>query len=326
MFYAFFRQLQLGLLLTLICLPSHAAPQYSADSTAHNDRGAYYYNVRRDLRRCISPLCGGYWISRVNRESTPCADGSRQAECYVAEIDWGSIGLDGSEGTTLIRGIQRLRNFPNFGRLGVLLPKAAWRPATDSPAEGTWYGLQDNGLRCVTFPCYHIKERVLNGNAVQTISNVDLGEVSASPADEEAGYNALSRGELIAVGKNEVIPDEGPAGDGLTLVASQFFLRVKPQVHTELYCDTVDDCTLTTYHRFVSSPEECYCPLCPVTLNAKTARKHEKSWQQHCAHFGFNVSRHTTALTCPQVRCMAPPPMGCVNHSCVFLDQEPARH
>jgi hypothetical protein len=45
-----------------------------------------YYTIRRDLRRCISPLCGGWFISRVNKKQTRCADGSRANECYVAEI------------------------------------------------------------------------------------------------------------------------------------------------------------------------------------------------------------------------------------------------
>src|SRR5687767_32432 len=47
-----------------------------------------YFLVRQDRRRCISPLCGGYFVKRVNQSWTPCADGRRMRECYVAEIDW----------------------------------------------------------------------------------------------------------------------------------------------------------------------------------------------------------------------------------------------
>ena len=34
--------------------------------------------------KCISPICGGYFVKRVNQATTVCADGSKQAECYVS--------------------------------------------------------------------------------------------------------------------------------------------------------------------------------------------------------------------------------------------------
>src|SRR5260370_7964329 len=47
-----------------------------------------FYSLRRDLRRCVSPLCGGYFVKRVNMSSTRCANGRFMSECYVAGIDW----------------------------------------------------------------------------------------------------------------------------------------------------------------------------------------------------------------------------------------------
>ena len=43
-----------------------------------------YYLVRRDYRKCISPICGGYWLKALNARKTKCADGSIAEECYVA--------------------------------------------------------------------------------------------------------------------------------------------------------------------------------------------------------------------------------------------------
>ncbi|MBD2249122.1 DUF6748 domain-containing protein, partial [Nostoc sp. FACHB-888] len=46
-----------------------------------------YYTVRRDFRRCASPICGGYFIKQVNLKATPCLDGVFRSECYVSAID-----------------------------------------------------------------------------------------------------------------------------------------------------------------------------------------------------------------------------------------------
>lgn len=316
---------QFALFFLIIVSPlSHGAGPLRTDGIAVCDSHRYvYYSVRPDFRRCISPLCGGYWISRVNSELTRCADRKLQAECYVAEIDWAAMDIDGSEGATLILGRHRRRNFPGFGLLGVLVPRDAWRPANDAPPEGTWYGLKDNGIRCITFPCYNIDQRVLNNRATQTISGVDLTQVGADPADEQAAFDALADGELIAVGENQVVLNEGPAGDGLTLIASQFFLRVQTELDAKLYCETAADCQLTAYHSFVSSPDECYCTLCPVPLNAEIALENQNSWQRNCVDFGFASSEAIARrLICPQVRCVAPMPVECVNNQCVFEEAE----
>ena len=47
-----------------------------------------FFTVRRDLRRCASPMCGGFYVRPVNHLLVPCANGRLMAECYVAEIDW----------------------------------------------------------------------------------------------------------------------------------------------------------------------------------------------------------------------------------------------
>src|SRR5687767_15636363 len=47
-----------------------------------------YYLLRRDVRRCASPLCGGYFVKRVNQSRTRCANGRWMRECYVGEIEW----------------------------------------------------------------------------------------------------------------------------------------------------------------------------------------------------------------------------------------------
>jgi hypothetical protein len=184
--------------------------------------------------------------------------------------------------------------------------------------EGAWFGLRDNGLRCITYPCYSIDARTLNGRQAQAISDVDLSGVKADPVDEQAAFEALAEDELLAVGENVVVPNAGPAEDGLAMVASQVFLRITAKAGVGLYCKTDADCTLSSYHSFVSSPEDCYCPLCPTPLNAAAAKANEESWNRYCGGFGFFASEDATTPICPMVRCMAPSPVACVDNQCVF--------
>lgn len=77
--------------------------------------------------------------------------------------------------------------------------------------------------------CFNIDERVLNRRKVRTVSGVDLNGVGASQQDIDAGFNALANSELIATGRNKRQRRAGPAGTGVTMVASQFFLPVTPE-------------------------------------------------------------------------------------------------
>ncbi|MDP3276883.1 MAG: nuclease A inhibitor family protein [Deltaproteobacteria bacterium] len=53
--------------------------------------GEQHYAVRRDTRRCVAPLCGGFWLARVGSSLTLCADGRRLPECYVPELSVSGI-------------------------------------------------------------------------------------------------------------------------------------------------------------------------------------------------------------------------------------------
>jgi hypothetical protein len=56
-----------------------------------------YYTFQQDFRECISPMCGGYFISTLNKNWTRCADRTRAASCYVAAFDLSGLGLSGED-------------------------------------------------------------------------------------------------------------------------------------------------------------------------------------------------------------------------------------
>jgi|JI10StandDraft_1071094.scaffolds.fasta_scaffold75009_2 hypothetical protein len=109
-----------------------AAPVASAVPAATTQ----VFEITPDLRDCMYPMCGGWWISRVNHLSLRCADGTSASQCYIAEIDWPALGLDPAAEATVVAaayneqvvvrgGLSRV-TFPVGGTFGVMTPVRAW--------------------------------------------------------------------------------------------------------------------------------------------------------------------------------------------------------
>ena len=207
-------------------------------------------------------------------------------------------------------------------------PRSGGPPRGGRPHRG---GSPRGPIRRITFPCYDIDARTLNRKRVRTISGVDLRRVDANDEDLEAAWEAVEKDELIAVGFKRRIRDEGPAGAGIRFVASQFFLRIGPEVDPALFCTDDGDCTATVFHSFVGDPDACYCPLCPATaLNLEAERRNRESWQRTCEPLQYGPLGSPTALVpiharpiCPLALCVAPPPVACVTNRCTFLVEAP---
>jgi hypothetical protein len=182
--------------------------------------GGDLYLVRPDLRRCASPLCGGSWVRRVNRASTRCGDGARRRECYVASLS----GAELPDGAGLARGRIVPARIPSFPELDRLDAAASWRATPGGKDGGIVYRVRDNGVRCITHPCFSLTAGVAESTRRQTLSSLDLRTAGALPALERRARAAVARTGLYAAGTIRVVPDEGPAGDGRTLVVSRFWL------------------------------------------------------------------------------------------------------
>ncbi len=188
-----------------------------------------FFTARPDLRKCVSPLCGGYWVKKVNRRMTRCADGTIQRECYVASIQW-----PGSEfgpviqhnAPLLLKGKIIPREYPNFGNLGAFIAKAAYRPASTNVPRGRFYGIQNNGIVCITSPCFSFDQYLLNSRRQQTISSFDLSRAGAGEKEIDMAMKILANGGvLLGSGKN--VREKGLAGVGRKFLASQFYLPLR---------------------------------------------------------------------------------------------------
>jgi hypothetical protein len=177
-----------------------------------------FYAVRADLRRCMSPMCGGYFVKRVNEPLTRCANGRYMSECYVAEIDWnGQTQVDA--GLAILRGRMIAKRFDPRGMFGVLRVDESWQAVNNNRPNGLFYRVRDRGLRCIAFPCPTHHEAKLNSTIGQNIAGVDL---SALPGADVARSMTGPDG-VIAAGDHVKV--NGPGGTLLELKAKQVYLR-----------------------------------------------------------------------------------------------------
>src|ERR1043165_3334157 len=161
--------LVLVVLLSLAFTPDGAYKPFETTATAGEVVAAVpdslastssFYSFRRDLRRCASPRCGGYFVKLVNERRTRCADNRFQSECYVATIDWnGESEPDSDRG--LLRGTIRPGRDQNRG-FGEFRVSEVWNAASANQPAGIFFRVRDRGIRCIAAPCPTHHEARLN--------------------------------------------------------------------------------------------------------------------------------------------------------------------
>ena len=187
-------------------------------------RTSAFYTFRRDVRRCASPRCGGYFIKAVNQPRMRCANNRYQSECYVANIEWG--GQAGPENDrALLRGTLRPGG-NRWGRLGVLHVSEVWEAASTSQPSGMFFRVRDRGIKCIAAPCPTHHQVRLNSSASRNIAGVDLAGARAPDNALSEAYEAMTAQEGILVSGSHA-PVTGPAGRSQMLKAAQFYLRAQ---------------------------------------------------------------------------------------------------
>lgn len=194
-----------------------------------------YYLIELDLRRCIWPQCGGVYAKPVNQRRMRCTDGSYAQRCRFPSVDWSLLGESSlstifseiGAPTLLVKAQVLPREYEGFGNLGYLIIEQAFRPATSNPPEGYFYGVKNNGIVCITSPCFSGTQYTLNSRRERALSGVDLNPVGAGNDDTEQAYRIFSESVLLAAGKTERRRELN--GRGTQFVANQFYLPIKAQ-------------------------------------------------------------------------------------------------
>jgi uncharacterized protein DUF6748 len=202
---------------------------------------ADYFALTRDVRRCASPRCGGYWVQSLNRLATRCSDGTLSSRCYVAEASFPAGGEPSIEQNGIVvRGQIESRVYEDFGELGRFVARAAWTPASSNAGRGAFFLVGDNGIRCITEPCFSSDAELLNLGLRLSVSDLDLTRVGADDAELAAAAAALAKRDLIVAGSLAL--RSGTAGLGLVLTASQFFLPGASRCYSDDDCSNGSRC------------------------------------------------------------------------------------
>lgn len=210
-------------LISLFCLWFSTGAE-AIDSAGTDFDPLDYYTFRQDTRKCAYPRCGGIFVKAVNKKSTRCTDGAARKECYIAEIDNPrNINL-GTAG--LLHGQVKKKRFQGAGNLGKFVLQAAYSPVTDITPEkdDIFVGLENNGIVCITTPCFSYDEYLLNSNKLRPLSNVDLASLGVIESLLANLYQALSSEVLIASGINMQVSEA--TGTGLSFIAKQAYLPI----------------------------------------------------------------------------------------------------
>jgi hypothetical protein len=210
-------------------LLADSADEAALDGKADAANGAYtYYAIRGDMRRCAWPMCGEYWLSRVNRTTTVCADGSTAAECYTPVLDWSETDLgpalqDKLKGQArkpggtfaLVRG--------RFAKKNTTTPRPelvseAWVAEGENAPQGVFAKVFENGVRCIAAPCPSLTEKGLNTGNTANIADLDFGPADLTDRQID-GFVAqyIAPQGIIVAGDRYTFKISGRSGKGRTV-------------------------------------------------------------------------------------------------------------
>jgi hypothetical protein len=224
------RTLLLSLVFATVGCSAATTDVTQNDDEALSNPNYGYFAVRADLyRKCAYPMCGGYFVHRVNTAKTLCADGNYAAECYVATVDLSGTGLTSDEqsavyvGSSILRG-KITKTTINKTKFGAFDATEVWAGETGSTASGSVYRAKDNGIKCVKAPCPTITVVKLDTTSTRNISGLDLSQTS-NAADQQTIDDSFSdiftSSGLVVAGS---IAQENDGGH--TLIASEFYRRI----------------------------------------------------------------------------------------------------
>lgn len=216
------------LILAITVPRQHTSTPGNTDDVAASSSGpveppmatSMYFTIRKDVRRCAAPMCGGYFVRAVNNVRIKCADRRSASECYVGEIDWNGNGKVEPQ-RALIRGEIVSERKLKFGRFRV---QESWQAAGSKTGGGDFYRARDLRINCITHPCMTHHEVRLNSTFERDVAGVQLNNAGASDSVLQEALRAMQSEEgILVTGTHK--PDKGPAGTADTLIASQFYLR-----------------------------------------------------------------------------------------------------
>lgn len=218
-----------------------------ADSVDY-DNWTYFIVTQQDARKCVSPVCGGVYVKRLNQSDVKCADGKWAKECYVGGLDFAALGLSDDEAATasarfsskqaVVRGAFELGHWSSYPDVAALAVTEVWVAATDKKPANTWFRAHDRGISCFAAPCPTLEAVKLDKNAspLGDYTGLDLSALTLTDEQAQAAFDALKHDALVVAGK--IVSVSYPHGTGKQIKASQIYLPMRAEKAAAQICGT----------------------------------------------------------------------------------------
>lgn len=199
------------------------APETTAQETDElSTRTNSYVVFRRDQRRCVSPMCGGYWVRDVNRKTL--------REEYVSGFDFTASGLmeeaqgkvtEAREGEVVLRG--KLGPTETRFNTRAFLVVEAFRgmPGVTVAAADTFYRVERaDEIRCIRAPCPSLRALKVHSSQTSLFHEVDVIRASRTNVDDRWMRSRVTdKGAVVAAALVR-------RGDKTVLDVGQVFMRL----------------------------------------------------------------------------------------------------
>lgn len=226
-----------------------------------------YFTVARDMRRCASPMCAGYFVTPLNASAVRCVDGTVAPRCYVASLDLAGLRLPtaqrdavaGEFGSHVFYGRIAAASGHAYGKFAAT---EAWRSATGALPTQSLSRVSTTGTSCTFLPCDRLAMQRANSTAASLpIVGVDVTALRVTPElrDDVLGAATRDAGVLVA-GVRSTMPGNPSTERVPFLRASQAFLRVTP-TDVPRHCGAALQTTLATATERLLYTSETDAPL-----------------------------------------------------------------
>jgi hypothetical protein len=182
--------------------------------------------ARRDVRRCASPACGGWFLRDANRKT---------AEQYVWTLDFAAAGFDDATAGKILTAPPE--DLLLQGKLGSADAKTkqrtfqvhdAWRglPGVGAAAgDALFAAWTEPHIACVAAPCLNQTARKVNASATVAFSQYDVGAAVKDLVDADwLTSRVRAHGALVAA--RVVEGAKLAAGPEKVLAISQVFVKL----------------------------------------------------------------------------------------------------
>ena len=240
----------LALPILAACAPESSVGHTEQDATDDDALGAdtVYVVTRQDFRKCAYPMCGGVFIKAVNKAKTKCFDGTKQSECYVADVDESPLGLTGKQadevssgitaGSVLVSGQLEPVDSGHAG-FGKLVAYKAFAAETGNTVSGGYFTLEPSGITCIKAPCPSLRARKLNTTSVKQVTDVDMSALGLTDEEASAFMAVIYEKNLVVSGSLKNV--SSPEGVHRVFKVSEIFSTVEALPSQQL-CLSDDAC------------------------------------------------------------------------------------